>query len=94
VVEVNGCPFHNNVSLGSYGDAVQQPTYRDAMARTRVETAAHVLGPGAAAVDLQLVDERGRSNRNRAHASSGSSSSTKREPVGLRNGRGPRRMSK
>jgi len=29
------------------------------VARTLLETAAHVLGPSAAAVDLQLVDDRG-----------------------------------
>jgi diacylglycerol kinase family enzyme len=59
VAEVNGRLFLNNVSLGIYGDAVRQPTYRDAKARTLLETAAHVLGPSAAAVDLQLVDDRG-----------------------------------
>jgi hypothetical protein len=54
------------VSLGIYGDAVRQPTYRDAKARTLLETAAEVLGPSAAAVDLQLVDDRGRAHRNPA----------------------------
>jgi hypothetical protein len=34
VGEVNGRVFLNNVSLGVYGDAVRQPTYRDAKART------------------------------------------------------------
>ncbi len=60
VAEVNGRLFLNNVSLGIYGDAVRQPTYRDAKARTLLETAAHVLGPSAAAVDLELVDDQGR----------------------------------
>ena len=64
MAEVNGRVFLNNVSLGLYGDAVRQPTYRDARARTLLETAAHVLGPSAAAVDLQLVDDRGRAHRN------------------------------
>ena len=64
VADVNGRLFLNNVSLGIYGDAVQQPTYRDAKARTLLETAAHVLGPRAAAVDLQLVDDRAQSHRN------------------------------
>ena len=64
--EVNGRLFLNNVSLGIYGDAVRQPAYRDAKARTLLETAAHVLGPSAAAVDLQLVDNRGRLHRNPA----------------------------
>jgi diacylglycerol kinase family enzyme len=64
--EVNGRLFLNNVSLGIYGDAVRQPTYRDAKARTLLETAVEVLGPSAAAVDLQLVDDRGRAHRNPA----------------------------
>ena len=66
VAEVNGRVFLNNVSLGIYGDAVSRPTYRDAKARTLLETAAQVLGPGAATVDLQLVDDEGRSHRNPA----------------------------
>src|SRR6476469_80110 len=66
VADVNGQLFLNNVSLGIYGDAVQQPTYRDAKARTLLETAAQMLGPGASAVDLQLVDDRGQSHRNPA----------------------------
>jgi len=60
VAEVNGRLFLNNVSLGIYGDAVRQPTYRDAKARTLLKTAAQVLGPSAAAVDLRLVDDEGR----------------------------------
>jgi diacylglycerol kinase family enzyme len=60
VAEVNGRLFLNNVSLGIYGDAVQQPAYRDAKARTVLQTAAQVLGPSGAAADLQLVDDRGR----------------------------------
>jgi diacylglycerol kinase family enzyme len=63
---VNGRLFLNNVSLGIYGDAVRQPTYRDAKARTLLETAAEVLGPSAAIVDLQLVDDLGRAHRNPA----------------------------
>jgi diacylglycerol kinase family enzyme len=60
VAEVSGRLFLNNVSLGIYGDAVRQPTYRDAKARTLLETATEVLGPSAAAVDLELVDDQGR----------------------------------
>jgi diacylglycerol kinase family enzyme len=66
VAEVNGRLFLNNVSLGIYGDAVRQPTYRDAKARTLLDTAAEVLGPSTAAVDLQLLDDRGRPHRNPA----------------------------
>jgi diacylglycerol kinase family enzyme len=60
VAEVNGQLFLNNVSLGIYGDAVRQPAYRGAKARTLLETATHVLGPSAPAVDLRVVDDRGR----------------------------------
>jgi diacylglycerol kinase family enzyme len=66
VAEVNGRLFLNNVSLGIYGDAVSRPAYRDAKARTLLETAAQVLGPSAAANDFQLVDDRGRLHRNPA----------------------------
>ena len=63
VAEVNGRLFLNNVSLGIYGDAVQQPAYRDAKARTLLETAVRVLGPSARATDLELVDDAGRAHR-------------------------------
>ena len=66
VAEVNGRLFLNNVSLGIYGDAVRQPAYRDAKARTLLETAAQVLGPSAAASDLQVVDDGGRLHRSPA----------------------------
>jgi diacylglycerol kinase family enzyme len=66
VAEVNDRLFLNNVSLGIYGDAVRQPNYRDAKARTLLETAAHVLGPSTVAVDLRLVDDRGRPHHNPA----------------------------
>ena len=60
VAELNGRPFLNNVSLGLYGDAVQQPTYRGAKVRTLLETARARVGPSAEASGLRLVDERGR----------------------------------
>jgi diacylglycerol kinase family enzyme len=63
---VNGRLFLNNVSLGIYGDAVQQPGYRDAKARTLLETAAEVMGPSTPVTGLQLVDERGRDYRDPA----------------------------
>jgi diacylglycerol kinase family enzyme len=66
VAEVNGRLFLNNVSLGIYGDAVQQPAYRDAKARTLLETAVRVLGPSARATDLELVDDAGRAHRDPA----------------------------
>lgn len=66
VAEVNGRVFLNNVSLGIYGDAVQQPAYRDAKARTLLETAVRVLGPSERATDLELVDDAGRAHRDPA----------------------------
>jgi diacylglycerol kinase family enzyme len=66
VAEVNGRLFLNNVSLGIYGDAVRQPAYRDAKARTLAQTAAQVLGPSAPAAGLELVDDRGRAHRDPA----------------------------
>jgi diacylglycerol kinase family enzyme len=59
VAYVNGRPFLNNVSLGIYGEAVREPGYRDAKARTLLETVRAVLGPSGAAPDLHLVDDLG-----------------------------------
>jgi diacylglycerol kinase family enzyme len=66
VAEVNGRLFLNNVSIGIYGDAVRQPTYREAKARTLLQTAAQVLGPSAPVAELQLADDRGRPHRDPA----------------------------
>ena len=63
VAEVNGRVFLNNVSLGIYGEAVQQTAYRDAKVRTLLETTAEVLGPGGAAPEVRLVDDLGREHR-------------------------------
>ena len=63
IAQVNGRPFLNNVSLGIYGDAVRSPAYRDAKARTLLETAAEVMGPSAEAPALRLVDDLGREHR-------------------------------
>ena len=52
MAEVNGRLFLNNVSLGIYGDAVQQSAYRDAKVRTLLETARQVVSPGARAPAL------------------------------------------
>jgi len=60
VAEVNGRMFLNNVSLGIYGEAVRRAAYRDAKARTLVETAEQVLGPSAQAPALRVVDDAGR----------------------------------
>jgi diacylglycerol kinase family enzyme len=60
MAEVNGRAFLNNASLGVYGDAVRNPAYRDAKARTLLETATEVMGPSAGAPALYLVDDLGR----------------------------------
>jgi diacylglycerol kinase family enzyme len=61
--EVNGRMFLNNVSLGIYGDAVRSPAYRDAKARTLLETTAEVIGPSAGKPALDLVDDLGHERR-------------------------------
>ena len=66
VAQVNGRLFLNNVSLGIYGDAVRRPEYRDAKLRTLLATAQAMRGPGGAAPDLDLVDDRGREHRHPA----------------------------
>ena len=66
MAEVNGRTFLNNVSLGMYGDAVHSPSYRDAKVRTLLETAAGVMGPGAEAPELCLVDDLKREHRHLA----------------------------
>ena len=68
VAEVNGRLFLNNVSLGIYGDAVRQPAYRDAKARTLAQTAAQVLGPSAPAADLSRGRPRPPPSRPRGRA--------------------------
>jgi diacylglycerol kinase family enzyme len=60
---VNGRLFLNNVSLGVYGEAVRQSTYRDAKARTLLETARRVLGPSGEAPELRVKDDLGHEHR-------------------------------
>jgi diacylglycerol kinase family enzyme len=60
VGEVNGRIFLNNVSLGIYGEAVQQASYRDMKVRTLAETARRVLGPSGRMPALHLIDDTGR----------------------------------
>ena len=60
LAEVNGRLFLNNVSLGIYGEAVRRSAYRDAKARTLVDTAEKVLGPHGQVPALRLVDDAGR----------------------------------
>ena len=59
LADVNGRPFLNLVSLGVYGEAVQRSGYRNAKARTLLETVHAVLGPSGAAPELSLVDDLG-----------------------------------
>lgn len=66
MAEVNGRAYLNNVSLGLYGDAVRQPTYRETKARTLLETAAEVLGPGGEVPVVTVVDDVGGEHRHPA----------------------------
>jgi diacylglycerol kinase family enzyme len=59
LADVNGRPFLNLVSLGVYGEAVRRSGYRDAKARTLLDTAHAVLGPSGAVPELNLVDDLG-----------------------------------
>ena len=60
VADVNGRLFLNNVSLGIYGEAVRRAAYRDAKARTLLETAEMVLAPHGEPLVAHLVDDAGR----------------------------------
>ena len=66
VGQINNRLFLNNVSLGVYAEAVHEPGYRDAKARTLLATVHKVLGPSGVARDLQVRDERGHEHRNPA----------------------------
>ena len=48
LAEVNGHVFVNNVSVGLYGEAVQQSGYRDAKLKTLIDTLPAVAGPESA----------------------------------------------
>jgi diacylglycerol kinase family enzyme len=63
VGDVNGRMFLNNVSLGVYGEAVRRPEYRDAKARTLLQTAQKVAGPSGQAPGVRLTDDAGREHR-------------------------------
>jgi diacylglycerol kinase family enzyme len=85
VAEVNGQPFLNNVSLGIYGEAVRRADYRDAKARTLVETAQQVLAPNGQVLALSIVDDAGREHDHPAVALvSNNAYSLARPPVGTR----------
>jgi diacylglycerol kinase family enzyme len=60
LAEVNDRVFVNNVSLGLYADAVQRPGYREAKMHTILDTVPDVLGPDAAAPDLEWRGPNGR----------------------------------
>ena len=60
LAEVNDSVFVNNVSLGLYADAVQRPGYREAKMHTILDTVPDVLGPDAAAPDLEWHGPNGR----------------------------------
>ncbi|MET0147062.1 MAG: diacylglycerol kinase family protein [Ilumatobacteraceae bacterium] len=51
LAEVNGRVFVNNVSLGLYAKAVQQPGYRDAKVRMMLDTVPEFAGPSPSGDD-------------------------------------------
>jgi diacylglycerol kinase family enzyme len=59
LAEVNGRVFVNNVSLGLYAEAVQQPGYRDAKLHTLLETVPDSVGPEAKPSDLSWESPEG-----------------------------------
>ena len=63
LAEVNGRVFVNNVSIGLYADAVQEPGYRDAKLRTMLEVAPAQLGPGSSGTALRWSGEDGSEGR-------------------------------
>ncbi len=62
LAEVNGRVFVNNVSLGLYAEAVQQPGYRDAKLGTLLATVPDVMGPDAKPPKLDWMGPHGRSS--------------------------------
>jgi diacylglycerol kinase family enzyme len=54
--------FVNNVSLGLYAEAVQQPGYREAKLSTLLATVPDVMGPDAKPPKLDWVGPHGRSS--------------------------------
>jgi diacylglycerol kinase family enzyme len=57
MAEVNGRPFVNNVSLGVYGDAVGRSGYRDAKARTMLDSIHEVLSSTTPTPGVVVTDE-------------------------------------
>ena len=55
LAEVNGRVFVNNVSLGLYAEAVQQPGYREAKLSTLLQTVPEAMGPEARPPKLAWV---------------------------------------
>jgi diacylglycerol kinase family enzyme len=62
LAEVNGRVFVNNVSLGLYAEAVQQPGYRDAKLSTLLATVPDAVGPDAKPPKLDWIGPHGRSS--------------------------------
>jgi diacylglycerol kinase family enzyme len=60
LAEVNGRVFVNNVSLGLYAEAVQQPGYREAKLSTLLATVPDVMGPDAKPPKLDWAGPAGR----------------------------------
>ena len=59
LAEVNGRVFVNNVSLGIYGEAVQQPGYRNAKLRTLLDAIPRTVGPRSMEETLRWTEPDG-----------------------------------
>jgi diacylglycerol kinase family enzyme len=65
LADVNGRVFVNNVSLGIYGEAVNQPGYRDAKLRTLLETIPEALAWQSPEAELRWTEPDGESRTGR-----------------------------
>ncbi|HEY6636492.1 MAG TPA: diacylglycerol kinase family protein [Solirubrobacterales bacterium] len=66
LAEVNGRVFVNNVSLGLYAEAVQNPGYREAKLRTILDTVPEMLGSEGSGLDLAWLGPGGHEHRSGA----------------------------
>lgn len=53
---VNGVPFLNNVSLGVYGEVIDEEEYRDAKVATTLSKLPELLGPSAPPLGISFTD--------------------------------------
>jgi diacylglycerol kinase family enzyme len=66
LADVNGRVFVNNVSLGIYGEAVQQPGYRNAKLRTLLDIIPDAFATGTQEEPVRWTDPNGKRHESRA----------------------------